>query len=560
MRSVLMGTDFLKDIDGSIRMIETNTNIALSVNVYQYLDMSGFTSFVLNGGYTEIDFIFNEVNIQPFLDCDELEPPYFPPGGISPIHSDMNVYLKKFCDEQNIKYVPYKIGKTAITIPYIEDSVEKLIIRVAYDSTALIDDNYARDNWEFLKLMHDASPESIVRTYINDPDLGFDSLGSVLRNNGVHPNYCVKKRFTPSDNNIYPKMYRLTLTGELDSLKQNLEIDEYIQEYVLNPTDTLNNKYKHYRSVDLVYGPNLDVFNMWVVEQTNPVDVISVPDYAPDLQIQKWERGRYSNKYNNNYPKPGFKLSADDTTQIIKPDGTFVSVSEIQVGDIVKSINFTQLDPNMPESNIYKWSGITELMLNDYTISTAQLMNMDSIEYVGIIKGLLTSNGSEFSDVLHADIFRDGIEFGSGLTRIVGYEKLNIDDKILLFDTETSTVIEDSIVSVDFSFQVFRAYTLNFEQLDLFLTIEETDNRSRYGIVTHNWFYDCITLSCLGGEYVNADSICSPLYFANCTYNSVCVRYGGGYMFNDFCSIGTQYACSLTSDNVSFDGYCNGQK
>ena len=50
--------------------------------------------------------------------------------------------------------------------------------------------------------MNDTNPTIIPKTYINDTELGFDSIGTTLRDNGTHPNYCIKKRITPTDNNI----------------------------------------------------------------------------------------------------------------------------------------------------------------------------------------------------------------------------------------------------------------------------------------------------------------------------------------------------------------------
>ena len=54
----------------------------------------------------------------------------------------------------------------------------KLIIRIAYDTTALIDDIYANDNWQFLKLMYDTDENSIPKTYINDEHMQRHILSS----------------------------------------------------------------------------------------------------------------------------------------------------------------------------------------------------------------------------------------------------------------------------------------------------------------------------------------------------------------------------------------------
>jgi len=78
--------------------------------------------------------------------------------------------------------------------PNITDASNKLIIRQTYDSTALIDETYAKDNFEFLKLLYDESSSSIVNTYVNHPTLGFDMIGTTIRDNGNYPNYIIKTK------------------------------------------------------------------------------------------------------------------------------------------------------------------------------------------------------------------------------------------------------------------------------------------------------------------------------------------------------------------------------
>ena len=81
--------------------------------------------------------------------------------------------------------------------------------------------------------MYDTDNNSIPKCYINDTEFGIDSIGDTLRDNGNHPNYCIKKRVTPSVNKIYPKLFKLSTLEQLNDLKSNLEVDEYIQEVMI---------------------------------------------------------------------------------------------------------------------------------------------------------------------------------------------------------------------------------------------------------------------------------------------------------------------------------------
>lgn len=541
MKALLIGTDFLKDVDGGFKMIETNTNCGLSVDPNKYIDKTLFENFILNGGFDELHLIYHQSNTHIFTYPNELEPDITSPDGYVFVNT-FDTYVRDFCDNNGVTYIGHKVDTGAITIPYIEDTSNKLIIRISYDTTALIDDTYTKDNWEFLKLMHDHDPNLIAKTYIDDTILGFDSIGNTLRDNGNHPNYCVKKRITPSDNNIYPKLYKITTIGELTNLKASLLIDEYIQEYVYDSTEILNNKHKHYRSVDMLYGSNLDTMNLWVTEETNILDMVITPDYDDNGMVQIWDRPRYTSKSNRNTSDIARKFSADAGTKIIKTDDTIIDVDSISVGDQVKSIDIPDLSSNYA-GQLYDWTGSTVSIKNNFIISATTLNEKTSYPYFGDIIEVETQIGIVFSDVPHAQIFRSEVMSGTSVTKLVGYELLNIGDTILIYDKVQNEIIEDQIIDIKYSMENTIAYSLNFESLDLFLTLEETANSSRYGIITHNFDYDCQYYACSSG-YVNGGcgapacfECLSGFVVPCCSYVSSCCRvdymYPGPILYQD---------------------------
>ena len=83
-----------------------------------------------------------------------------------------------------------------------------------------LDETYAKDNFEFLKLMHGADSTSIPKTYFNDgAGLSVDSLGDTLNDNGVLPNYIVKLRYPTIDYAQYPKVRKSSFLSGLRSPK-----------------------------------------------------------------------------------------------------------------------------------------------------------------------------------------------------------------------------------------------------------------------------------------------------------------------------------------------------
>jgi hypothetical protein len=567
MRAVIIGTDFMKDTDGTFKALETNTNIQLDTQWSLNFDSASFENFVLSNNFTEVVLISNQENKLSNsantinYDIDELinynnnsiqnSVPYIK------FNYTFDDYLKSFLTGSNIEFTTITTDTISTTVPFVEDADTKLIIRISFDTTALIDDNYTRDNWGFLKLMYDADNNSIPKCYINDTEFGIDSIGTILRDNGNHPNYCIKKRVTPSDNQIYPKLYKINTIEELNTLKSDLEVDEYIQEYIFNDIDLFEGRLNTYRSIDLLYGSNLDIINLQIIEKTKNLPILSSADFDDNNQVQPWDRMRYLQKFYTAIDQVALKLSASENTKIILPNGDIELVTNLQVGDDVKSILFPDLPDEENISSLHIWSSSFDSIVNNYQVSSSILDNKSTTDYFGILVTFETDTNSTFSDVGHAKIMvKDGDDVS-----FKRYVELKNGDTIVLLDTTNNELITTNVTEVNFRFDKFTAYILDFEELDLFLTMEETENQSRYGLVTHNYNYDCYNITAA------TPGIYNPTYF----YHQACSSGGVIYIFlNDGASSsacakyfpggGSPRIRTLGSGTLSFGSLCNDQK
>jgi hypothetical protein len=580
MRAVIIGTDFMRDTDGSFKAIETNTGVGLEVNTIKYIDTGSITEFVLNNNFEELHFIYSLSNIV----VSTLE---------NPDDDDMNLasdnlatfLSSSICLPNNIEYVPHLVDVNSITIPFIEDTDNKLIIRVSYDTTALIDDTYAKDNWEFLKLMYDNDPNSIPKCYINDDEFGIDSIGITLRDNGNHPNYCIKKRITPSDNKVYPTLYKINTLEQLEEIKSNLEVDEYIQEYIYNTDELMYGKSFHYRSVDLVYGSELNSLNLYTYQKTNLLPIVENCDFDNNNKIQSWDRPRYLSKVLNGQQDISVKLDADETTQIVMPDNTIKSAEELNVNDIVKSIGLgnIQVDSTSASASFSEFS-------ENYYITSSKLITKDTFEYYGPIISIELDNGSKFSDVTHGRIFK--VE--ESYVKLCNYENLEIGDTLILINNENNAIETKIVQNIEYSFETLTAYRIDIEESDVFLSMEETENQSIYAILTHNYNYDCQLITCQAGfsQYIGVSGFrCEDNSFgpfgpqsafgcgqsqpackrvdgpvnADATYNGSPAAWAVGqpYQFYLQCeTMGVYTSCNglLPTASVTRNQYCNGQK
>jgi hypothetical protein len=571
MRAVIIGTDFMKDTDGTFKALETNTNIQLDTQWSLNFDSSSFENFVLSNNFTEVVLISNENNTSSEVsytinyDIDELRSinknntdNSIP---IKPFSFTFNKYLQSFLTGSNITLTTITTDTTSTTIPFVENTDDKLIIRLSFDTTALIDDNYARDNWGFLKLMYDADNNSIPKCYIDDTEFGIDNIGDTLRDNGNHPNYCIKKRVTPSDNKIYPILLKVSTIEEFNDLKSNLEVDEYIQEYIFNTDDLFDNRLKSYRSVDMLYGSNLDIIHLQVIEKTKNLPILDSADFDDNNQVQPWDRMRYLQKFYTSFNQIGLKLSATENTKVILPDGTIELVTDLQIGDEVKSILFPTLPDESDMDNLENWSSSYDSVITNYQISSSFLENKSTTDYYGVLVTFETDTNSTFSDVSHAKIMvKDGDD-----VKFERYSELTNGNEIIIFDTTTNELTTTTITNVNFRFDKFTAYTLDFEELDLFLTLEETENQSRYGLVTHNYNYDCQFTSCAlfgsGTVYLRYYSCAGGLQIEISSIQSdtpfVCARRFPGTWIGTTCF---QPNGGIGPGGLTFSSFCNNQK
>ena len=137
MRTVLIGTDSVYHKDGNLRPIEINTNTGWAVYSKieadeEVFDLTELREFINQHNFTKLVYI----------------------GGNPRIDKALSDLVK---DSPSITYSIYTVSSTAVTVPYVEDDDDTLIIRSAYDATAIVDETYCADKVNFLELIKDQS-------------------------------------------------------------------------------------------------------------------------------------------------------------------------------------------------------------------------------------------------------------------------------------------------------------------------------------------------------------------------------------------------------------------
>lgn len=452
MRSLLISTDLVMKLDGTYTPTEINTNTGNHLKI-KNADVESPTYFTDNFAeyinHIEFDAFLQSNNIIKIKTIDKVD-------GFSQIFEGFCKYYP------NYQYELIQTNLNSVVIPNVEDADDTIIIRIAYDSFAVVDDLYARDMFEFHNLIKNQTFASPVTFNTGDDD-NLDSISTIeLPINGIVPNYVVKKR-TPGYNDIlYPNVYRLDTQSQLDTLKESLKNDEFIQKFEYNEDNLINNRVSFIRSVDILYGSDLSVFNLLTTKTVNPV---STQNNAFVYETEVDENGKlnilFASKY---YPKIIHKIASsfhyDATDKIMLVDNSLMLATNLSVGSEVKVAQFNEENEkhktvNVDNLDVFTFSSASITAINEksgdnvFINLTAVDQNNNTYQwYDGITNYYLIQNPGE--DVIQYTNSPSG--------------EIQIGDKIYVYDKISNLMKYLTITNITFEIKNLNTYTITLEE------------------------------------------------------------------------------------------------
>jgi hypothetical protein len=411
----------------------------------------------------------------------------------------------------------------SVTIPHVEDNETTLIIRSAYDTTALVDDTYCRDKVNFLNLINDSSFGSQF-AYLDDSNTLVSNI-TTINDNGEHPNFILKARLPQYDREVYPKFYKVTTQEELDTLISNVVTSDYfLMEFYFNPNELIQNHIKVFRGLNILFPPNLESISIGGYTKVSDNSLETTSTFNPTTFELLSDKSKYTTgDYQLRLPK----LSDADLVQMA--DGSFKIASELVVGDIVKTIDI----PNpfdvedMDETANYKIS-LSELT-SGTTYSTNVITNIKRINvYTNVVK-LTFTDGSDWFDSKHSkylSIRNDEVRFLALNIGATSEYSLTIGDSILLLDTMDATTpsyVLKEISNIETLNEFFGGLEITVENAHLFLTKSDVDANKSYVSIEHN-AVDCYgyLAACQGGGVCGKFLVCCPSAGWTCTTTAKC--------------------------------------
>ena len=494
MRTVLIGSDFMYDKDGNLKPIEINTAVGWDGSQkveddIDCLDLTSLYQFVETKGFTSIHYV----------------------GDIVPFHKTLEVHYSG----SSVTYEFHAIGAMSITIPFIEDNDETLIIRSAYDTTALVDDTYCRDKVEFMKLIQSQSFGSQF-AYLDDSNQLVSNI-TTINDNGEHPNFILKSRYPGYNKEVYPKFFKVSTQEELNTILGNVTSDYFLMENYCNTTNDYEGHVKVIRSLNILYPPTLESIQIGQYTKFNENITFSGVEYD---SVTYTLNSEYRDSYVTALTTKGLPKLLD-TDMVEMADGTFKTGSELQINDVIKTIDIPNPNGVNNSSYLTNFEITYETLVSGTTYSTNKITNKKRVNLLSMVHQLTFDDNSTWEDTGSSSylIERDNvIQFESLIHIKVGDVVLLLDTTESLVDFIRKNVIENTEVK-----KIFSGWFITVENAHLFLTKTTSTNNESFVSIEHNEGEFCPSCTGYGpsGTCPKASPKCSAWY--TCTNaNSDC--------------------------------------
>ena len=447
MKGTFFSADFVTDSNDNLRLLELNTDTGYaSTTTLDNFDYSDFISILQTNNITEVHIVYKPA-----------------------IQENIYQHLKSVL-ETSAPFITTisstEVNGNSIFPPTITDSIDKFILRMAYDETAILDSEYAKGTLNLLKLFVDNNDaESVVNFYHSSSLYGnYNTLEEQVNPTNI-PDLAVKS--VSVDHNP-AKFYKIgkeeeTLTDRFQNATSLLaDGSTLIQQYTLGPNAEVDNKVTSIRSYHIVYGSNLDICTISSyeldamlelpttlnVDNTNWVDLVPVKHYYEFAT--------------NTIATPEHGLLSEEL--VVTMDGTEIPVSTMQSGTFYPSY-FVADAPNTDDDDLlaaWSFDGNT-LPSGSYTTSSLCVDLLTFETYTNTIVKL-TFDGTDTVELCGAN----RLLVHNGITNKIQYVRVgDLNTNYSVFDANETLV---PITNVEFEIleEPTTLYVPNMEDVDTF--------------------------------------------------------------------------------------------
>jgi hypothetical protein len=482
MKGALFSADFVKDQNGNIRLLELNTDTGITPALLNHIDFNGFFNILESFNITQLDVIYKQN-----------------------IHINFVYRLEEYV-QSNVNFITTfnKHEEPAVSIfpTPIEDADNKFILRLVYDETTIFDSYYCKQNDKLYKIFSDNSDLNSVAEFCLKKD--GETINNIRfeTNSESIPDLAVK-----NINNIHEsiKFYKVGGVEPVNDNFLNFLNDIGDDKLITNYYETLDSQHqKSYRSFNIIYGPDLSVFNLTTVEVSSMLEKPSSITFDESKVINEIDEKHYY-EFATNYPNPTktttYKGGVFEEELILDEFGLPVLISETVVGNYYKSL-IVSGSPNTDDPAIYSEWFHPGSIPPETIETTSQLVNKVSENLQQkIINNITTEDESSFrAHSLQSILVYDTIKNGF-LYKLIFDIEPGV-DKLLKLDSSLINVASNYIEILDDSHKV---YILDMEDVDTFILHNSQIN---VNVITHNACFPAGTKILLeNGEYETIEKI-----------------------------------------------------
>ena len=463
MRTVLVGSDFMYDKNGNLKPIEVNTAVGYHYNKLESneeaIDLTSLLSFISTNGFTKVVYI------------GEIE--------------DLSSLFSSALSEASVEYEYLMVPNTSITIPHVEDNDTTLIIRSAYDTTAIVDDNYCRDKVQFLELIKSESFGAQF-AYINDNNELVNHI-TTINDNGEHPNFILKARYPQYNKEVFPKLFKVSNQEELSTVLQNVTSDYFLMEFYFNLEKLHQNHITVTRHLSLLHPPSLQAISIGSYTTFTNDTVLGANEFSSESFELIDNRDKYLTLDTRiKLPK------LQDTDLVEMADGSFKTGLDLQVGDIVKTVDIPNpFDVNKKNEVVNYRISLEELEAGT-TYTTNRITNKKRVDKYCRVARLVFTDNTDWLDTEGSNYLSEKngeIRFLVITNNPFEENRLEIGDKVLLLNTAdvAPTFIEKEVAEIELNQEFFGGWLITVENESLFLTRAAAEDTTSYVAIEHNY-------------------------------------------------------------------------
>jgi hypothetical protein len=466
-----------------LRLLELNTDTGIVENELSNLDLVDFCNILQTNDITEIDIIYKPL-----------------------IHSKIVSHISDYVTENCQFIANINLHDENINTIYptsIEDSNDKFILRMAYDESALFDSEYCKNRLNVYNLFTENSITDNCVAYYHSSSIGeFNTLTREINPSNI-PDATLKdidESFNPID------FFKInTESGTIEEnwnnfLIQNSGEDKLIEQYHFHTSslDT-DNQITSVRFLGIVYGSNLDLIELASFKKSSVFELPSSINL--NSETNKVEDYHFYEFVTNMFKSDSAGILSKH--EVLMEDDTWKEISEIQVGETVKSYYISSSLQYESDLNSLKatYDG-NQFPTGSYiTSSVVVFKDSKNLKYNSMLE-IVVDGDSLFAGIDKGYLIYDSVTDKSSFKISV---QLNPETDYL-YDLNGNLVKIDEV-----NFYVSSENELSFIELD----VEDTDTYIINGstafnsLVTHNapCFVEGTPILLEDGTYVNIENV-----------------------------------------------------